>query len=180
MKTKRIFVGIPLTSEVKEGIKFIYDEILDTEGDFSFVPLKGLHFTLKFLGDVEKEKITEIKQTLSSVKLNKFFVNLSGMGAFPSLEHIKVIWIGCEKLTELMKEINSLLSYVKKNDYEEKPHLTLARVKSAKNKELIKKLIENYKNKDFGNMEINKIVLYESILTSEGPIYSVLEEFPLS
>ena len=53
-----------------------------------------------------------------------------------------------------------------------KPHLTIGRVKSAKNKEKLLDIIEKYKYKKFSEILINSIKLKKSELTSKGPIYS--------
>jgi 2'-5' RNA ligase len=59
-------------------------------------------------------------------------------------------------------------------------HLTLGRVRSPKNKDRLIEIIE--KEKGFcssGKVLVGKIILFKSTLTSEGPIYTPLEEFPL-
>ena len=61
-----------------------------------------------------------------------------------------------------MKNADQLLDEYRQNEHEEVPHLTVARVKSAKNKELLRGTLEEVKNESFGEMIINKLVLYES------------------
>ena len=59
------------------------------------------------------------------------------------------------------------------------PHLTIARVKGAKNKEALISLIKEMENVDIGDMMVNKLVLKKSELTPVGPIYPDLIEFKL-
>jgi RNA 2',3'-cyclic 3'-phosphodiesterase len=59
------------------------------------------------------------------------------------------------------------------------PHLTVGRVKTARKKEQLLKVIEHYNNEEFSIQEINSIVLKKSELTPKGPIYTTLREVRL-
>jgi 2'-5' RNA ligase len=59
------------------------------------------------------------------------------------------------------------------------PHLTLGRIKYVTNSEQFNQIINKYCDKYFQEITINKIILYESILKSEGPIYNPIKEFKL-
>ncbi|MDO5815827.1 MAG: 2'-5' RNA ligase family protein, partial [Methanobrevibacter sp.] len=58
-------------------------------------------------------------------------------------------------------------------------HLTIGRMKSAKNKEKVKSIIEEFGEVEFGEMEVSKISLKKSTLTPQGPIYEDLTIFEL-
>ena len=82
-----------------------------------------------------------------------------------------------------MKQLDSLIR-AKFPDSEEdkKPyqsHLTLARVKSARNVNIIKTIIKRHANSEFGKMLVDKFVLYSSDLSRGKPVYSVIKEFKL-
>ena len=64
-------------------------------------------------------------------------------------------------------------------DFEFTVHLTLARVKFVKDKLKLLDFLQRNKEIELGETEIDKLVLYESVLGEEGPKYSVLEEFEL-
>lgn len=178
---KRLFVAVPLTAEIKGQITPLREELKASGADLKLVAVENLHFTLKFLGEVDESRISEIVEQLSSFSPKPFFLSLRGVGVFPSREKINVIWMGIEstELIALMKEINPTLNYIRKEEREETPHLTIARVKSGKNKEQLQKLVEKYKNTLFGEMMVDKIILYESELGKEGPRYTVVQEFEL-
>ncbi|MBU0457724.1 MAG: RNA 2',3'-cyclic phosphodiesterase [Nanoarchaeota archaeon] len=179
---KRLFVAVPVSLSIKEKIKPFYKKLKETGADFNFVSLENLHFTLKFLGDVNEGKIESIKDILLKIKQEHFSISLEKIGVFPNLERINVVWIGIKdsKLISLMKQVDELLNYIRKNEHQtEIPHLTIARVKSGKNKELLQNVLAENKDLDFGEMVVDKFILYESELTSEGPVYNVLEEIML-
>ena len=58
-------------------------------------------------------------------------------------------------------------------------HLTIGRMKSGKNKDLVKSTIEEFKDFEIGEMEVNRICLKKSTLTPSGPIYEDLTVFEL-
>ncbi len=182
---KRLFVAVPVSEEVKDKIKSVVDELSKTGADLKLVSLENLHFTFKFLGNVEDGKIPEIENKLQKIAESyaQFEIKVKGVGVFPSLERINVVWIGVEdsSLAALMKIVNKDLDYVKKNDHEEEiPHLTIARVKTGRNKEKVQELVKRFENTEFGKMLVDKLILYESELTPEGPVYKVVKEFKLT
>jgi len=178
---KRLFIAIPVAEEVKIKLKPLLQELQDTNADLKLVSLQNIHFTLKFLGKVAEERIPEIVEKLTPLQQKSFSISLLGVGVFPSVERINVIWIGIKslELVSLMKKVNLALNYVRHEEHEEKPHLTIARVKSGKNKEKILPLVEKYKNTLFGKMNVEKIILYESELGKAGPKYTVVHKFIL-
>lgn len=178
----RLFIGIPVSEEIKAKIKPFYIQLERIGADLNLVSLENLHFTLKFLGEVEEPKILEIKSKLETVKPSPFSVSLEELGFFPSEQRINVLWVGIKskELVSLMREINSRLNYIRKDEHEtEIPHLTLARIKSGQNKEQLLELINENQSTIFGQMVINQFFLYQSQLTPQGPVYKVLAEFKL-
>lgn len=178
---KRLFIAIPVAKEIKSKLKLLLQELRQTEADIKMVSFDNLHFTLKFLGDVDENKIPEIVEKLSLLHRKPFSLSVRGVSFFPSLERINVVWVGVEspELESLMKKINLSLNYLRKEEHEETPHLTIARVKSDKNKEKLQKLVEKYRTASFGEMTVDKIIVFESELGKEGPKYTVVKEFLL-
>lgn len=179
---KRLFVAVPVSKEIKEKVRILLDSLNEVDADLNLVSLENLHFTLKFLGGVEESKINEVKDKLNSIVKNtkKIRIGVGQVGVFPSLDRINVIWVGCSgtKFVSLATKINSALNFVREDDHDEViPHLTIARVKSRKGKEELQKFVNIHKNEELGSMIVDKIILYSSELTPEGPVYSVGGEF---
>ncbi|HVP92689.1 MAG TPA: hypothetical protein VMS94_02980, partial [Acidobacteriota bacterium] len=57
------------------------------------------------------------------------------------------------------------------------PHLTIARVKSERNKAELERFIDEKSNYEFGIVKAACLRLKRSDLTPRGPIYSTLKEF---
>jgi 2'-5' RNA ligase len=52
-----------------------------------------------------------------------------------------------------------------------RPHLTLGRIKSLKDTNTLKTALEKYKDKPIQQVNVEEVILYESILKPTGPIY---------
>ncbi|MEK6950118.1 MAG: RNA 2',3'-cyclic phosphodiesterase [Nanoarchaeota archaeon] len=179
---KRLFIGVPLSEEVKRAFSLLLEKLKATEADLKLVAPDNLHFTVKFLGEVEEQKIGEVQEKLREVlkSLKPFSLQLQGIGAFPGRERINSIWVAAasREFVVLMKNVDQALDFIcQENHGEEVPHATLARVKTGKNKERLQQLLEEFKPTDFGTMRVDKVVLYESELGKEGPVYKVVGEF---
>lgn len=178
---KRLFIAIPVVEEVKIRLKSLLQELNETGADLKPVSVENLHFTLKFLGNVDEENIPEMIQKLTAISFKPFTISLQGVGFFPSVDRINVLWVGMNspELIFLLKEVNQTLNYIRQEEREDVPHLTIARVKSGKNKEKLQQLVQKYKNTLFGEMMVDKIILFESELGKEGPKYESLQDFSL-
>jgi 2'-5' RNA ligase len=60
-----------------------------------------------------------------------------------------------------------------------RPHLTLGRMKSSRGKEELVGRMERYREEEFGDFEVERVVLFKSDLRPSGPIYTPLKEMKL-
>ena len=176
-----MFVGIPVSKELVRELRERFGKL---DADLVLVSEENLHFTLQFLGKIiEDSFVPEIVTKLGEIakQYSPFLLSLEKVGSFPSEEHIDVIWVGMKdaRLAQLMKAVREKLQYVRKNEHSEVPHLTIARLKSARNKEVVVNVMKEFAEKKFGTMTIDRFFLYESELTPQGSKYSVLKEFLL-
>jgi len=177
-----IAIDIPTNKKLLE----MENEIKKTEADLKLVETENIHITLKFLGDTDEEKIDEIDEIMkNSVKdLKPFNIKLKGSGVFPNKNYLKVIWIGLEEieiLGEIAKKIDKQLENIgfepEKRGFS--AHLTIARVKSPRNKEKLLQIIEKYQDVEFATIDVTSVKLKKSDLTPKGPIYTTLKEVKL-
>jgi 2'-5' RNA ligase len=168
----RCFIAITLPEEIKKKISEITKSL--TEKGIKKVRESNLHLTLKFLGEVEENKIEEIKQVIEKINYKKFNVSLKNFGFFPNDSFIKVVWIGIEKgskeIIELQKQIDLRLKdlgFKQERNFE--PHLTIARVKFLENKKNFLEKIKELKFED--NFSVLNFDLMQSFLKPEGPVY---------
>lgn len=175
----RLFIAIEIPENIKEYISKIQGKIDNETNKIRFVNKNHIHLTLKFLGEVQPNKVETIRNNLKKIVFNPFSVYLDSIGVFPSENYIRVIWIGLkpeEPILELQKNIDETLKklFSKENNF--KAHATLARVKFIENKENFINKLKNMKieNKKW---DINNFKLIKSTLTGKGPIYEDLEVF---
>lgn len=176
----RLFIAFDISQEAKEELEKLQDDIKkSSENDAKLSLVKDFHLTLKFLGEVDGDKVEEIKDRLNHVKSGRFTAELDGMGVFPSEDHIRVAWMGIgpkEKITLLQQQIEESLKGMFPKDERFHPHLTLARVKFVKDKKAFIESIKRLKPEKI-SFEVNSFSLIKSTLTKEGPVYEVLGEF---
>jgi len=79
----------------------------------------------------------------------------------------------------LMKSAEEIFSNIRREEREEKPHLTIGRVKLVKNIERLHSLLKKVESLSFGSMDVRELILFESNLTPVGPIYTALEKVRL-
>ena len=173
-----------LAIDVSDALKEIF---LDAQKSFSdlakvkFVEKENLHITLKFFGDVEEKIVKKLVNNLNLLeKESSFEIVFRGIGAFPNNRFVRVLWIGVYGLEDLQKKINEIAEKFGFASKKEKPHLTLGRVKSVKNKKEFIDLLKKNEDKEFGRMIVDKVKLKKSILTEKGPVYEDLAIFKLS
>jgi 2'-5' RNA ligase len=177
-----IAVDIPVSQKVIEVI----NELKKIQLNAKIVETENLHLTLKFLGDTDEDLIDKIGEIISDVIIDipSFEITLKKMGVFPNQKYIKVVWIGVENtefLKKIAEKIDSKLGDLgfEKERRSFSAHLTIARVKSPKNKEKLLGLLDKYQETDFQILKVNKIFLKKSVLPPEGPIYTKLKEIDL-
>jgi 2'-5' RNA ligase len=176
----RGFIAIDIEANPK--IMQFEEDIKRCKADVKLVEPENFHITLKFLGNVEEDKIEEIEGIMREcfANIEPFKVTLKGTGIFPNQRKLRVIWIGIiDNIKEIAERLNERLSRLgfKKDVFSS--HLTVARVKSSKNKESLLKVVKEYANTEFGVQEVKCIRLKKSELTSRGPIYTCVREVKL-
>ena len=179
----RAFIALELSDEIKFELSRLEKELKKIDADIKWIKPENTHLTLKFLGDVDEPKAEEIKSCLDkiSTSVKPFEMSLFKLGAFPSMDRMRVIWVGTdkgcsevEKLALLVEEAIEKLGFFR----EDRPfnaHLTLGRVKSAKNKEALKKKLLTLAVKPV-SCAIKSIVLFRSTLHSSGPIHTPIHK----
>ena len=175
----RLFIAIEISEEIKRYLAKIQEEIDNTQDKIRYVKKGQIHLTLKFLGEVQPDKIEDIKKAIKKITFSPFFAYLDKIGVFPNESYIRVIWAGLKPegpISELQKNIDENLKKLFKKEKNFKSHLTLARVKYIGNKE---KFIDKLKKINIENkkIDINCFKLIKSTLAPQGPVYEELEVF---
>ncbi len=175
-----IAVEIDATEEIRTFIR----DVEATDANINMVDPDKIHITVKFLGDVDEDIVPAIGEKVRFVLEDRgpFVLNLKGVGAFPSLDYMKVVWIGTDEKEEFseiahrMEEELVALGF----DREQRsfsPHITVGRVKGGRNKNRLRAVLDDYREHDFGKQKVNKLKLKKSELKREGPEYTTIKEY---
>ncbi|MDO5823276.1 RNA 2',3'-cyclic phosphodiesterase [Methanobrevibacter sp.] len=185
MSQVRAFLAIDLEDDLKPKINKLIKEFKKIDTRINYVELTNLHLTLKFFGEIDTNGLELLENRIAKVmsEFKPFNIKIKGCGAFPNNNHIKVIWVGIDE-DFLIKELHDRLDkeFVKlgfDSDKKFSTHLTIGRMKSAKNKNQVKSTIEEYSDFEIGEMTVNSISLKKSTLKPSGPIYEDLTVFEL-
>ncbi len=172
----RAFLGISIPEELKSKILGVQKRF--SKFDIKFVESENLHFNLKFLREIGDQQIDKLKQILKEIseKFEPFEIEIKGIGTFPSKNYIRVIWLGVKEgyniittLGESVQDSIEPLGFLKEGRFI--PHLTIGRVRTARNKEELISKVEELKDVEIGKMTVSSIILYKSKLSPKGPVY---------
>ena len=165
----------------------LQDKLSATGADLKLVNPEVLHFTIRFLGEIDEPTKEKVVQAIEgNVKSLELSVDFKGVGVFPNERRISVIWIGIDgassrALVENAREVNSKLEgmdSLHKDTHEEfNPHVTIARVRTGKNKEELARFVSEHRHDDFGSAKVSPLRLKLSELLPSGPRYSDLHAF---
>jgi len=175
----RCFIGIFLPEKARNEVIGIQNELKGLPIDCKFVEPENLHICLSFLGDVDDEKIEEIKQKLAGIgsSVVKFKAIAHKLKLIPTERYIRVIALDVfdeqKILVVLSKNIREQIGGDAKP-----PHITLCRVKNITNKSLFVEKVKDLKI-DVDEFTVDKICLIKSELRRQGPVYSALSEASL-
>ncbi len=183
---KRIFLAIKITPNIKfnELYQSLRKDLMNER--IKWINPTNLHLTLKFFGETEDVKITEINTLIDTIvsNTNSFSFEISNLGIFGSSYQPKVIWLGINESSELVYLANTILNSLETIGFERDrqnfvPHLTLGRINYLTDKEMFKKIISKHNISAIQTVNVNEIFLFESILRKEGAIYNIMNSYRL-
>jgi 2'-5' RNA ligase len=178
----RCFIAIDVdNSEIVSKVVNIQRELETGGSKIKPVEPENLHLTLFFLGEQPSKVVERIQVAMSTVQFKPFVMKLQGLGAFPSQERPRVIWVG---VTQGFEEVQAIYRTLRPKlqaiplrlepKEEFAPHITIARVKFSGY--ALRKIIASLKDVELGLQEVKAIRLKKSTLTPRGPIYETLYE----
>jgi 2'-5' RNA ligase len=160
----------------------VQNRLLSSGADLKSVKPQNIHLTIRFLGDISPAMVDSIYEEMKQLPFSPFTVELNGLGAFPKLTYPRVVWAGITKGADELKDVFGQLEPrlrglgFKPDNKGFSPHLTIARVRTGRNKTELVKRIQELENYEFGAVKATCLRLKKSDLTPRGPIYSTLKE----
>ncbi len=182
-ETIRSFIAFDIDSEsILKKITDTQSLLIKTGADLKLVKPENIHITVRFLGNITPNMVEKIFEEMQKVQFAPFDAKIHGIGAFPHLRHPRVLWAGITEGADQLRNIfDQLEPRLRGLGFAPdtrgfSPHLTIARVKSGRNKAELAKRINENANCKFGIVKAECLKLKRSNLTPKGPIYSTLKE----
>ena len=196
----RAFFAVDLPDALADPIAEIQADLGDA-GGLSFTDPTQAHVTLKFLGEIGAQSGSDgDRPTVDDVvaageravadaavgggPVEPFECELTGLGVFPEMDYISVVWAGVgdgtRELTALHEslEAETTARGVDPAAHAFTPHVTLARLSDARGKERVQRVVRE-RDPEFGRFGVDEIRLVESTLTPDGPEYETVATFAL-
>ena len=176
----RTFISIPVkdTSALQSAVSDI-----KAAGDIRIPPMKQVHMTLKFIGDVDERKLPKVVNAVRKACEGRqpFQMELKGLGCFPNRKRPSVVWVGADPenvLTDLADSIGRELSVagIKFDDKPFKSHITVGRCRGPVD---IDGLLDSYRDTVFCTMTCDHVNVMKSVLSPQGARHSVIETVQL-
>lgn len=142
-----------------------------------------LHLTLRFIGDVDRRQAEDVYAALGAVHQPRFEMRLSGAGFFGTRGRPDAVWAGVvppEPLVALHRKLDQALVRVglEPERHAYVPHITLARLNRSAGP--IGGFLEHVSDLTSAPFVVDRFALFESDLTAERAVYSMLADYPLA
>ncbi len=184
----RAFVAIEIPAEVREALTALRDQWRQSGARASWVRPENMHLTLRFLGEISWEQIEQMAVRLEAAyaAMPALMLAVRGAGAFPNRRKPGVLWVGVQALSGDLAAVQQCAEEAAHGiglPPETKafhPHITLARIRDARQIGALPELIAAAEHFDGGAFSAGAVSLFESELRPGGPIYRRRREFHLS
>ena len=188
MRLQRIFIAVETSPPLQREVSTLQDKMRASGVRLRWVKPYNMHFTLRFLGDIPAAQVARaaVATRHAAVDLPRFEVVVAGLGAFPTFDRPQVVWldtrVGGPDLEGLAAGLDAqLLKAGFAGDGRTfRPHLTLGRAKDDRYWGDLVRTLQHYRDVEVGQQRVEAIVIMESRLTADGPVYTLVEQVPLA
>lgn len=184
----RTFVAVEVSGEVAAKARQMIGLLAKCPASVKWVEPRNLHFTLKFLGDVDMLDVPAVCQAVAEAAADypPFDLETRGLGAFPSPERPRTVWLGVgqggDEMARLFDRVDAALHRIgfPKEPRRFTPHLTIGRVRdSSHGVAELARLIEEHRDDYAGLNDVCEVVVFSSELNREGPMHEPLSHAEL-
>jgi 2'-5' RNA ligase len=186
----RVFIAIDIGEQIRKALADLQDKLQGKadikKGDAKWVNPENIHLTLKFLGEIKDEQAVDVCNITRDVagRHESFELDVESVGHFGD-KSARVLWVGtgqnCDKLLQLQQDLEQQLDLAGWPSEARKfsGHLTLCRIRNARAGVKLAQLAQQYKDYKLGTAPADSVSVYQSQLTPQGPVYTVLGRYEL-
>jgi 2'-5' RNA ligase len=178
----RTFVAVSASHEVRTRAAQLIGELSTTAAKVRWVEPGNLHYSLKFLGDVELIELPKVCEAVVRAVHEKppFEFIARGAGAFPDFRRPRTVWLGVDEGSESMIELNAAVERelapmgFRREQRRFRPHLTIGRVRGIEGLHELGQLVRQHADFVGGVVSVDEVIVYSSELGPSGPTYEPL------
>ena len=188
----RLFVAISIPEEIKDSIAAAQSELHRAlpECGVTLTRREQLHLTLKFLGNVEAQRVAALNEQLRAACHGFLVLRLRAerVGAFPNLRIPRVIWIGLRDVEGQLLKVQSAVEAASRDFTAEEPeqsftgHVTLGRARRMSHREsqVLSALLAGMADRFFGEWTASELALMRSEFSADGARHTPIGTVHLS
>lgn len=188
MEAIRTFIAVDLADRIKRRAGDMVERLRVAGAPVKWVEPSRMHITLQFLGNVSADEITTVCHEVGQAvqEIPAFTLHCRGLGAFPSMERPRVVWLGCTEGSEQLVQLHLAVAAAMERlgfppeQREFHPHMTLGRIRrGTPSLAQLSELIRANAEFDAGRSDVTEVGVYSSSLKRQGPEYTPLSRAPL-
>lgn len=176
----RTFLALDLNEQTRQRLVRAVEELPVGEAKIRWVESENLHVTVKFLGEVGDADMANVCRVVADAAglVEPFDFQVRGIQAVPARGNLSMFWGGATdpegRMAAMFEVVESALAELgfAREQREFRPHVTLGRVKYARDGRALRAAAARMAAADFGCVAADGLVVYSSQLTPDGPIYA--------
>jgi 2'-5' RNA ligase len=177
----RCFLALDLTAAAQDQLGAEIEHLRGL-GDFRFVPVRQLHLTLRFLGEIDGRQQRSFAALVATGAWPLLRLGLHGLGQFPPRGAPRVLWAGVAGDLDALAaiagrcEAAAVAAGLPPEDRPYHPHVTLGRARSPRGAARLSAALRERSSAVAGGSFVPPgVVLYRSELRPEGSVHTALE-----
>lgn len=181
----RLFVAIELDHSVKRVMLKTIDRLAEFRKTVRWVLESRMHLTMKFLGDVPDERVSDVGDACARVvaACEPFEMVVDRCGCFPAGGRVRVIWCGSQGVSPAITACAGRLDEACRElgfEPETRPfsaHLTVGRVRDDRTNGRLRDAVQRLQSGS-ATQPVKELTLFQSTLSMQGPTHTALGRFP--
>lgn len=180
----RLFFAVEISEALRADVEDLIGRLRARGRGIRWADPKGIHLTLRFLGEVEPGRLEAIARAgrAAGERSSALRLRSGGLGTFPERGLPRVVWLGVEDTDGALGRLHAALEEalegagLGREGRPLSPHLTLGRVRPGADP---RRALEGVGGPAARGFEAGDFVLMESVLGPSGARYEARSRFAL-
>ena len=180
----RLFIAIPVPDAVKAQLEILQEQLREQlpRDCMRWTRPGQIHLTLRFLGDVSSDKLTDLNKGVAEAcrTFAPLQLRAERIGFFPQIRFPRVVWVWVHDELRQLPLLQSVIDEAtqgftaRPEEKEFTGHLTLGRTQNLKSAQarLLAKIADEMADRSFGTWTADAVEIMRSRLSSSGSEYS--------